>query len=185
MRHLRAAFTAFITLSPAVISALPPTSTCKQAAPWRRFTNRILSSIWRTSGHQNEEQTRIDPITGARTGRSSSLAARYGQDIVLRFNISTVEEANAIAEASEDLYLDVWEYNDNWVDIRLAKDVVSIRMHSVLYQLLKFLSRCPRFSDSSLHPSKTHMLLSCRALRLQKSSPDLFHHQITHPSLQN
>ena len=73
--------------------------------------------------------TRTYPITGARGRHSSLLAARYGQDIVLRFSISTVEEANAIAEAAEDLYLDIWGFCDGWVDIRLAKDVVCLPIH--------------------------------------------------------
>lgn len=136
MRHLVATFTAFLALSPSVIFALPTTATCERPAPWRRLTNRILSSIWKRPAPQNEVETRIHPITGARSGRPDSLAARYGQDIVLRFNVSTVEEANALAEASEDLYLDVWEFNDNWVDIRLAKDVVRVSMSSVVFNCL-------------------------------------------------
>lgn len=43
---------------------------------------------------------------------------------MLRFSISTAEEVKAIAEAAEDLYLDIWGFCDDWVDIRLAKDVV-------------------------------------------------------------
>jgi extracellular matrix protein 14 len=44
--------------------------------------------------------------------------------MVLRFRITTAEEARALAEAADILYLDVWEYADDWVDIRMAKDVV-------------------------------------------------------------
>jgi extracellular matrix protein 14 len=44
---------------------------------------------------------------------------------VLRFKIRTAEEAKALAEASDILFLDVWEFNDDWADIRVAKDVVS------------------------------------------------------------
>lgn len=135
MRHPNGAFIALIALCPALISALPSFSTCDRPAPWRRLTNRILSSIWRTSDHETAVNPRINPITEARAGHSSSLAARYGLDIVLRFNISTAEEANAIAEASEDLYLDVWEFNDNWVDIRLAKDVVCHAPFMTLHRL--------------------------------------------------
>lgn len=43
----------------------------------------------------------------------------------MRFNISSADEASALAEASDILFLDVWEFNENWVDIRIAKDVVS------------------------------------------------------------
>lgn len=43
---------------------------------------------------------------------------------MLRFNITSEEEAIALAEAVNVLFLDVWEYNSEWVDIRLSKDVV-------------------------------------------------------------
>ena len=124
MRQLSAALTALVVLSPIAAIALPPSPTCYQTPAWRRLTNRIFSSIWRPSSTQIDREPTIDPFREARTGHSNPLAARYGQDIVLRFNISTADEANALAEASDDLYLDVWEFNDNWVDIRLAKDVV-------------------------------------------------------------
>ena len=44
--------------------------------------------------------------------------------MVLRFKIQAAEEAHALAEATHVLFLDVWEFNDEWVDIRLSKDVV-------------------------------------------------------------
>ncbi|KAI9678949.1 MAG: putative metallocarboxypeptidase ecm14 [Trizodia sp. TS-e1964] len=53
-----------------------------------------------------------------------NLLARYGGDVVLRFNITTAEEERALAEASSILFLDVWEYTNQWVDIRLSKDTV-------------------------------------------------------------
>ena len=57
-------------------------------------------------------------------GALADLLARYGGDVVLRFNISSADEAKALAEASNILFLDIWEFRDDWVDIRLAKDVV-------------------------------------------------------------
>ena len=53
--------------------------------------------------------------------------ARYGEDVVLRFTIRSVEEAKALAEAADILFLDVWEFNEDWADIRVAKDVVCTR----------------------------------------------------------
>ena len=47
--------------------------------------------------------------------------------MVLRFKIQTAEEAQALAEATNILFLDVWEFTSEWVDIRLSKDVV--RLH--------------------------------------------------------
>ena len=55
----------------------------------------------------------------------SAMLARYGGDVVWRFRIQTAEEAKALAEASNVLFLDIWEFTTEWVDIRLAKDVVS------------------------------------------------------------
>jgi extracellular matrix protein 14 len=48
---------------------------------------------------------------------------------VLRFTIRSAEEAKALAEAADILFLDVWEFNEDWADIRVAKDVVS-RSHT-------------------------------------------------------
>lgn len=54
----------------------------------------------------------------------SSLMARYGGDVVLRFKIQSANEAAALNEAITVLFLDVWEHTSEWVDIRMPKDVV-------------------------------------------------------------
>lgn len=46
--------------------------------------------------------------------------------MVLRFNVSSVDEAKALAEAIDVLILDVWEFTTDWVDIRLSRDIVSL-----------------------------------------------------------
>lgn len=46
--------------------------------------------------------------------------------MVLRFNISTRHEAESLAEAADTLLLDVWEFSQNWVDIRLSKGSVPL-----------------------------------------------------------
>jgi extracellular matrix protein 14 len=56
----------------------------------------------------------------------ATLLAKYGGDVVLRFNISTSEEEAALSEAADTLFLDVWEFADNWADIRLREDDVSL-----------------------------------------------------------
>jgi extracellular matrix protein 14 len=54
----------------------------------------------------------------------AKLLAKYGDDVVLRFNLTTSEEEKALAEAADILFLDVWEFTNNWADIRLRKDDV-------------------------------------------------------------
>ena len=54
----------------------------------------------------------------------AKLLAKYGGDVVLRFNLTTPEDERALAEAADTLFLDVWEFTNNWADIRLRKDDV-------------------------------------------------------------
>ncbi|KAH8671982.1 putative metallocarboxypeptidase ecm14 [Tricladium varicosporioides] len=66
---------------------------------------------------------------GSKSGPTSSqlpstLLAKYGGDIVIRFNLSTPQEEEALAEAADTLFLDVWEFTNNWADIRLREDDV-------------------------------------------------------------
>jgi hypothetical protein len=184
MKNLISTVTVVVSLCTALITALPPIDTCERPPPWRRLTNRILSSIWSTSTHKSEERLGIDLRTGSSRSHSKSLAARYGEDIVLRFNVSTAEEANALAEASEDLYLDLWEFNDNWVDIRVAKDVVCASTASMVANCL-YLARSHPSLVSCLPHFSMRMLHSCLVLPLPKSSPTLYRHQTNRPSPPN
>lgn len=70
--------------------------------------------------------------------------AKYGGDVVLRFNLSTAEEEAALAEAADTLFLDVWEFNRNWADIRLREDDVP--------SLLGLLPKSLPWAYSSLMP---------------------------------
>lgn len=56
----------------------------------------------------------------------STLLAKYGGDVVLRFNLTTAEDEAALAEAADTLFLDVWEFTSGWADIRLREDDVGI-----------------------------------------------------------
>ena len=53
-----------------------------------------------------------------------NLLAKYGGEVVLRFTLETPEEERALAEAANTLFLDVWEFTNNWADIRLREDDV-------------------------------------------------------------
>jgi extracellular matrix protein 14 len=98
---------------------LASTSHNNPPRPWRKLSDAIIRRIWRLP----EKDASLKANNGETEADGRSLA-QYGEDIVLRFNISTAEEASALAEAADILFLDVWEFNDNWVDIRIAKGVV-------------------------------------------------------------
>jgi extracellular matrix protein 14 len=69
------------------------------------------------------------PSTGPRPSSSrlpANLLAKYGGDVVLRFNLSTPEEEKALADVADTLFLDIWEFTNNWADIRLREDDVRL-----------------------------------------------------------
>ncbi|KAI9845264.1 MAG: putative metallocarboxypeptidase ecm14 [Sclerophora amabilis] len=95
---------------------------------WRGLRQTILTIIYGIRTDEKDEaishgETAIRQ-NPASAGPPAKLLARYGGDVVLRFKISTVDESRALTEAVNILFLDVWEFRDDWVDIRLAKDVV-------------------------------------------------------------
>lgn len=90
-----------------------------------RWRDRVLQTVWRIA-----QPSCHLPGTGRKTSASTaspppSLLSRYGGDLVLRFEIRSADEAQALADAIDVLLLDVWEFTPDWVDIRLSKDVVS------------------------------------------------------------
>ncbi|EUC40710.1 hypothetical protein COCMIDRAFT_9446 [Bipolaris oryzae ATCC 44560] len=91
--------------------------------PWRRLSDAIIRRIWALPADQkrlhgdNQTPAVANPL-------GSGLAAQYGDDIVLRFKIRTADEATALAKAADILFLDVWEFNQDWADVRIAKDVL-------------------------------------------------------------
>lgn len=89
---------------------------------WRRLSDAIIRKIWTLPDNQSGLG---EGIGSTRQAATDHFVARYGEDVVLRFKISTADEAKALAEASDILFLDVWEFNEDWADIRVAKDVVS------------------------------------------------------------
>ena len=94
------------------------------ASTWlSRVRDVIIQTIWRIPSDHGTSN--INCKGSKKTGPPSTLVARYGGDLVLRFEITSIEEATALAEAINVLFLDVWEFTTDWVDIRLSKDVVS------------------------------------------------------------
>lgn len=57
----------------------------------------------------------------------SAAMAMHNGDVVLRFKVRTEKEGKALADAANELYLDVWSANKDHVDLRIAKDSVRTR----------------------------------------------------------
>jgi extracellular matrix protein 14 len=100
---------------------------------WLR--DSLIHRIWGVPprGHENQAQCRHQR---SKFSAPPNFRSRYSGDVVLRFKINSEEEAKALAEVSDILYLDVWESTDEWADIRLAKDVIPSVL-SLLPQSLK------------------------------------------------
>lgn len=89
--------------------------------PWRALSDRVIERIWGLDPSAPRAEDRTRSQSEAPRLRPKT---KHGQDLLLRFNITTAEEAARLAEVADFMYLDVWEYNEDWVDIRIAKDTV-------------------------------------------------------------
>lgn len=96
---------------------------------WRSLSGKVIEAIW------GPKPCHEAPTQGKQKKKDSKKAqdehrlpthtvAQYGGDVVLRFNISTAEEVTSFAEAADTLLLDVWEFTEDWVDVRLAMELV-------------------------------------------------------------
>lgn len=72
----------------------------------------------------------------------NDLRAQYADELVLRFPITNEEEETALSEAASRLFLDIWAFTDDFVDIRLHSDDVS--------SLLSLLPKSLQLSHSTL-----------------------------------
>lgn len=86
----------------------------------------------------------------------ATLLAKYGGDVVLRFNLSTPQEEQALAEAADTLFLDVWEFTNNWADIRLRQDDVGSKTYTCMDNTDE--ARSLPSLDYSRSPYKRHIL---------------------------
>ncbi|KAL5417753.1 putative metallocarboxypeptidase ecm14 [Paraphaeosphaeria minitans] len=120
-----------LPLCSSLVAAAPHESTphhrrdsSRTPRPWRALSDAIIRKVWGLP----DTQKSLGPAADAEAARGTPAArhhvARYGDDIVLRFTITTTDEAAALAEAADILFLDLWEFNSDWVDIRIAKDVL-------------------------------------------------------------
>ncbi|KAH6603342.1 hypothetical protein Trco_008117 [Trichoderma cornu-damae] len=84
------------------------------------------------------------PSKAAQASTPSFSQSRYANELVLRFNVTTAVEEAALAEAAARLFLDVWAFTSDFVDIRLHADEVA--------PLLGLLPRSLQLSQTTLIP---------------------------------
>ncbi|KAL2005430.1 hypothetical protein VTN00DRAFT_2641 [Thermoascus crustaceus] len=91
--------------------------------PWIRFRDMVIETIWGIRKELSDLSALTKDPSRDRSPPSKSLT-RYGSDVVLRFTIRSSAEARALEEAANVLFLDVWASTDEFVDIRLAREVI-------------------------------------------------------------
>jgi len=89
---------------------------------WTRFRDSVIEAIWGLPGELYNLRNSKDQVVSA----PAKTLSRYGSDVVLRFRVLDPEEAQALSDAVNILFLDVWASLDALVDIRVAREVVSI-----------------------------------------------------------
>nr|OQO31416.1 hypothetical protein B0A51_02206 [Rachicladosporium sp. CCFEE 5018] len=122
----------------------------KPTSRWRRLSSHVIAALWKEETCvANQSKPPASKIAAPVVATAPAhTAARYGSDVVLRFNVSNANELDRLKDATDTLLLDVWDYTSSWVDLRLAKDLVP----SLLSLLPKSLqeSHMPLFQDISL-----------------------------------
>ncbi len=56
---------------------------------------------------------------------NGALPTRYRNDVVVRFNVTNSEEEGALSEAADRLFLDVWAFTHEFVDIKIHQDNIA------------------------------------------------------------
>ncbi|KPI34334.1 putative metallocarboxypeptidase ECM14 [Cyphellophora attinorum] len=89
-------------------------------SPFRYVRDAVIEGIWGTPCGR-----KLKPYGRGRSRAPTNYRTRYGDDVVLRFQFDTQEEIEALSDAIDVLYLDVWDITNEWVDIRLSNSVVT------------------------------------------------------------
>lgn len=88
--------------------------------PWRvQFRDYLVENLWPRSASISTEHRR--------EFRVQTMPSRYMGEMVLRFRLNSgyeADEASALNMAAKVLFLDIWNFNRTFYDIRLSRDAV-------------------------------------------------------------
>jgi extracellular matrix protein 14 len=115
---LLAALVYFDLVGAATIQKRSPSTPATAAS--RSWTDRLRDVFYRPQGGAPQQQ-----MIPAGDNQPHPLS-HYVHDIVLRFNVTGSAEAAALADAVNNLYLDVWSATDSHVDIRMHRGTVPL-----------------------------------------------------------
>lgn len=99
------------------------TSTRCHTSPPTSFWQWIRSGVSKMPWIHTEGDL-FKPARSLSYSPPKSAPIRQGDDLVLRFNITNDVEASGLRDAIDTLFLDVWEFADHWVDIRISESTV-------------------------------------------------------------
>ncbi|KAK3326499.1 hypothetical protein B0H66DRAFT_551085 [Apodospora peruviana] len=68
-----------------------------------------------SSGRRGAKETKPD----------AALWSQYRKEVVVRFNVTNSEEEAALSRAANQMFLDIWAFTPEYVDIRLHRDYLS------------------------------------------------------------
>jgi extracellular matrix protein 14 len=110
-------------LSP-LLAASIPASAYVHALPPPRGQVSLLESQTSTTSSKGR-WLNIWPLSLIRTDDGPGhrpLKPNYDRQVVLRFNVSTIEHEAAFRRAADQMLLDIWDFGPNYTDIRIPKN---------------------------------------------------------------
>jgi murein tripeptide amidase MpaA len=149
----------------------PPSQHPSHRPAWRSVTDAIVRNIWSPPVHSRPEPAAVNSLKHH----------KHSDDVVVRFNISNAQDATSLADAADTLFLDLWEFTDDWVDIRLQKDLIPSLLGllpSSLHQAHSLL-----MDEFTLQNAISDTYPSSRSTRMLHQSNGPTHHNAVAPKL--